>query len=117
MRLGSTTITLITPKTKTRARDNSQYLDYADFESSVDVPGCQHEPFQLSSRLQVQNDDGRSYSSAYGRVWLPGSVELERNQRMVINGITYKMWGQPQPWTDLNNVRSHWTVLVIEREG
>ena len=112
--LGSTPVTVLTAPLVVATRDNSKFRDW-DNAVSVTYQGNMLEPFQLSSRLQIQNDLDREFSSSYGRLWMVPEADMQPNQRVVIHGVTYEVNGRPIPWYDLEDVRSHWTVLLLTR--
>lgn len=113
--LGSTPVTVLTAPLVTQTRDNSLARDWSN-PVSVTYQGNMLEPFQLSSRLQIQNNLDREFSSAFGRLWMVPEATMEPNQRVVIHGVTYEVQGQPILWRDLEDVASHWTVLLLLRD-
>src|SRR5262245_33827199 len=111
MDLGSTPVTVITAALVQRTRDNSFYRDW-DHASEVTYPNCMLEPFQLSSRLQIQNNADRNFSSAYARLWMPPTALMEPNQRVRIHSVEFDVHGEPILWRDFDDTPSHWTVLI-----
>ena len=114
--LGSTAVTVMTAALAYSSRDNSQYRDWAN-PVSVTYQGNMLEPFQLSSRLQVQKNQDREFASAYGRLWMIPQADMKPGQRVIIHGVEYDLHGSPIPWYDFEDVRSHWTCLVLVRSG
>lgn len=116
MDLGSTTVTVITAPLVKRLRDNSYYRDW---DNAVEVvhANCMLEPFQLSSRLQIQDNNDREFASAYVRLWMPPEAVMEPNQRVRIHGAEFDVHGQPILWRDFEDVPSHWTVLIYRLGG
>lgn len=114
--LGNTPVTVMTAPFATLARDGSLYRDWAN-AVSITYQGNMLEPFQLSSRLQVQKNQDREFASSYGRLWMVPEADMQPGQRVVVHGVEYDVHGSPIPWYDLEDVRSHWTVLVLVRSG
>jgi hypothetical protein len=116
MDLGSTAVTVITAPLVQRTRDKSYYRDWGN-AVEVTYPGCMLEPFQLSSRLQIQDNQDREFASAYARLWMPPEAVMDNGQRVRVHSQEFDVHGQPILWRDLEDVASHWTVLIYRLEG
>lgn len=114
--LGSTAVTVLTAPLVRRARDNSFYRDWTN-ASEITHTNCMLQPFQLSSRLQIQDNLDREFTSAYARLWMPPEADMRPNQRVRIHGQTFDVHGEPLLWHDLEDSASHWTVLLYRLEG
>ena len=114
-RLGDTTITIVRAPLVADT-DNTLYRDWAN-ATYTDIPFCMFQPFQLSSRLQIQDNFDREYASSFFRLWFPGGTDIDAHDRIIVNGRNLDIWGIPGPWYDFAGVETHITCLCKEREG
>ena len=114
--MGNNTVVVLRAPLVDDPVDNTAYRDWSN-ATSVTYTGCMVQPFQLSSKLQIEMNIDREFSAAYFRVWMPAGADVGPYDRLLINGVTHDVYGVPGSWYDLGGTESHVSVLTYVRRG
>jgi len=114
--LGQTVITVVRAALVQDSLDNTSYRDWANATRTT-YSGCMIQPFQLSSKLQIEKNLDREFSAAYFRVWMPAGADVVSTDRLETHGLSLDVYGFPGSWFDLEDVESHVAVLCYVRKG
>jgi len=115
-KLGANVVTRVRAPLVDDPIDSTAYRDW-DNATEVTYTGCMIQPFQLSSKLQVEYNIDREFAAAYFRVWLPPGADVISTDKLRVNGITLEVYGVPGTWFDLDGNESHVSVLCYVRTG
>lgn len=118
--LGSETITILKPTVTTDSRDNTEILSFSPPAASIEVKGCNVQPFLISAVLQQEVTGERDYARATWRVWAPAEdevLELDPHDRILFKGLEYELFGFPYPWSHLNGAVRHVQFVMQIRQG
>lgn len=116
MALGGNTVVRVRAPLVNDVVDNTAYRDWGN-ASLLTVTGCMIQPFQLSSKLQIEMNIDREFSAAFFRIWMPAGTDIKPTDRLRVAGLELDVYGVPGPWFDLNGLPSHLSVLTYVREG
>ena len=110
-------LTVVRVRAALTTESDGSYIRDWDGATSTAINGCMIQPFQLSSRLQIEMNLDREFSSAYFRFWFPPGTDIQSTDRLVFNGNTYEVYGVPGTWFDQDGTEHHVTCLAIQRRG
>lgn len=113
--LGGHTLTVLRAPLITDT-DNTKYRDWLNAVQTVLV-GCEVQPFLLSSRLSVEIETYREYSSTLYRVWAPPAFRPVYTDRLLWNGVIYEVDAEPSIWSYSDGTPSHLNFLMRLRSG
>lgn len=96
--------------------DNTEYRNWAAATPTV-IAGCEVQPFLLSSRLSVEIETYREFSSTLYRVWMPPGWKPVYTDRVIWKGVTYEVDAEPAVWSYEDATESHYNFLMRLRLG
>lgn len=114
-KLGNETLTFLRAPLVTDS-DNTKYRDWPNAVSTL-VPYCAVQPFLLSSRLSVEIETYREYSSTLYRVWAPVGFRPVYTDRALWDGVEYEVDAEPSIWKYSDGTISHYNMLIKLRSG
>lgn len=115
-RLGNQSVYVVRAALVPDSRDNNLYRDWAHATQTL-VEGCMLQPFLTASRMSAEDNVEREFSRMQRRLWMPPGTDVLYTDRIVFNGDTYDVWGQPNRWFDFEGIEDHVEMLIVLREG
>ena len=115
--IGSSTVILLRAPLAHDARSGSFYRDW-DNPVQITITGCSVQPYALSEKLSVENEDNREHARSSIRVYAPaGSPLPEPTDRALYRGIQWEIYAFPDQWVDLEDRDHHIAFSMRHREG
>lgn len=116
MKLGGDTIVIKRAPEVVSGRGNERSRDWANAEETT-YRNCMVEPFLLTDKLKIEENEQREFSEDTWRVWIPGRIDVRYTDRIEWEGEDYEVRGLPGYWRDLNGKNSHTNIMVRKRVG
>jgi hypothetical protein len=114
--LGDEVITVLRAPIITDPRDNSKRADW-DSATETDYPGCMIQPFLMSNKLVIEDNNERLFAQSFYRIWMPAGSDVLYTDRIRWRGETMDVFGQKGTWVDFEGNEDHIQLLGKLREG
>ncbi len=114
--LGGNTIIILRANLLTDPRDNSQYRDWPHATETT-VTGCMVEPYPLAEKLNVEDMRDREFVRTALRVYAPKTTDVVYTDRVLFNGILYKLFGDGNDWFHLDGTKNHVAFIIRRSHG
>lgn len=114
--LGEETVTVKRSVIVVDPRDNSETRDWSS-ATLVDVHNCMVQPFKMSNKLVVEDNNEREFTRSFVRVWMPSDTDIRYTDRLVWRGIEMDVFGDPGILVDFDGNVDHIQVLGSIRRG
>lgn len=109
--LGGNTITVVRAQLVIDPRDNSLYRDWVNASQTV-VERCMVEPYPLAEKLNVEDMRDREFVRTALRVYAPKTTDIIYTDRVLFNGLEYRMFGDAGNWFHLNGALNHLAFII-----
>lgn len=116
IKLGYDTIIIISAPLVADPRDNTQYRDWANANRVV-VRNCLVQPFLLTDKLKIEENEEREFSEDTWRVWAPAGTVIDHHNRVEFQGVVYEVRGLPGEWRDFTGRVAHLNFMIRRRVG
>lgn len=113
--LGAESVTVLTAPIVEDDRFGSRHPDW-DAATSVTVRGCSVQPVGMAGASR-ENVVDRQYTATHRILFAPWSAPIAATNRIVHDGTTYEVDGEPDRWRDLEGRGDHLEVAMKRLEG
>jgi len=114
--LGSEIITVVRAPIIVNTRDNSESQDWTT-ATRIDVEGCMVQPFLMSNKLVIEDNNERMFAQSFYRVWMPSGTDVLYTDRLEWREVHMDVFGQKGEWFDFEGISDHIQLLGKRREG
>lgn len=96
--------------------DLSEHEDWANATQTL-VTSANVQPFPVSTISSKEENRDRSFEQTLLRIYAPAATDVRYTDRILFDGVTYDVFGNPNEWRTFSGAKHHLAFLVRLRSG